>query len=98
MKDDIYIVGSTAHSLINFRYELIKSIQKSNSITVFSQDYSYQTKKKFKKIKVNYISYGFKSFFLIKEKISLLKIFKFFFLKKKNKVISYTLRGNVYVV
>ena len=97
MKDDIYIVGSTAHSLINFRYELIKSIQKSNSITVFSQDYSYQTKKKFKKIKVNYISYGFKSFFLINEIITLLKIVKFFFLKKKIKVISYTLRGNVYV-
>ena len=31
MIDDFYIVGSTAHSLINFRYSLIKSINKKYS-------------------------------------------------------------------
>ena len=63
MKDEIYIVGSTAHSLLNFRYDLVKSIKENNPTTVLSQDYSHQTYKKFKKIKVNYLSYGFKSFF-----------------------------------
>ncbi len=84
MEDEIYIVGSTAHSLLNFRYDLVKSIKENNSITVLSQDYSHQTYKKFKKIKVNYLSYGFKSFFLFNEIISVIKLIKFFYKKKKN--------------
>ena len=97
MKDEIYIVGSTAHSLLNFRFDLVKSIKKNNPVTVLSQDYSHQTFKKFNKIKVNYFSYGFKSFFLFNEFFSVIKLFKFFLKKKNIKVISYTLRGNVYV-
>ena len=74
MKDEIYIVGSTAHSLLNFRFDLVKSIKKNNPVTVLSQDYSHQTFKKFNKIKVNYFSYGFKSFFLFNEFFSVIKI------------------------
>ena len=63
MKDEIYIIGSTAHSLINFRYDLIKYIKKKNSIVALCQDYDFSTYKKLKKIKVKYFSYGTNNFF-----------------------------------
>ena len=97
MKDEIYIIGSTAHSLINFRFDLVKSIRKKNPVTVLSQDYNNQTSEKFKKIKVNYLTYGYRSFFPFNEVISAIKLIKFFFNKKNIKVISYTFRANVYV-
>ena len=64
MKEQIYIVGSTAHSLINFRLNLIKSLKENNSVTVLSQDFSKEIYKIFKKNKVNYVPYGLKTFFL----------------------------------
>lgn len=96
MKDEIYIIGSTAHSLINFRYDLIKQIKKKTSVVALCQDYDYSTYKKLKKIKVKYFYYGKKNFFLINEIFSLMNIFKLFFFKKNVKILSYTFRGNVY--
>ena len=64
MKEQIYIVGSTAHSLINFRLNLIKSLKENNSVTVLSQDFSKEIYKIFKKNKVNYVPYGLKTFFI----------------------------------
>ena len=97
MKEQIYIVGSTAHSLINFRLNLIKSLKENNSVTVLSQDFSKEIYKIFKKNKVNYVPYGLKTFFILNEVFSLLNIIKIFLTKKKVKVLSYTFRGNVYV-
>ena len=97
MKEQIYIVGSTAHSLINFRLNLIETLKKNNSVTVLSQDFSGKIYKKFKKIKVNYLTYGLRTFFLLNEIFSLLNIIKIFITKKNIKVLSYTFRGNVYV-
>ena len=97
MKEQIYIVGSTAHSLINFRLNLIKSLKENNSVTVLSQDFSKEIYKIFKKNKVNYAPYGLKTFFILNEVFSLLNIIKIFLTKKNIKVLSYTFRGNVYV-
>ena len=79
MKEQIYIVGSTAHSLINFRLNLIKSLKENNSVTVLSQDFSKEIYKIFKKNKVNYVPYGLKTFFILNEVFSLLNIFNIFF-------------------
>jgi glycosyltransferase involved in cell wall biosynthesis len=97
MKSEYYIIGSTAHSLINFRFDLIKSLSKKNNVSVLSQDYNEKIFKEFNKIGVNYFSYGKKSFFLINELISFIFIFNFLLKKKNIRILSYTLRGNVYV-
>ncbi len=97
MIDDFYIVGSTAHSLINFRYSLIKSVKKKYNVTALSQDYNYFTFKKLKKIKVNFFHYGIKKNFFINEIYSFFKIIRTLYNKKKIKVLSYTFRGNIYV-
>ena len=97
MKDDFFIIGSTGHSIVNFRLDLIASLKNKFNLTALSQDFNVLTKKKLKKINVNYIPYGSNNSFVLKELKSLLNILKI--LKKKNKVnvLSYTLRANLYV-
>ena len=60
MKEQLIIVGSTAHSLINFRYDLILESSKKYEVTAISKDYDLSVKKKLNKIKVNYFNFGYK--------------------------------------
>ena len=82
MKDDFFIIGSTGHSIVNFRLDLIASLKNKFNLTALSQDFNVLTKKKLKKINVNYIPYGSNNSFVLKELKSLLNIFKI--LKKKS--------------
>lgn len=99
MKDNFFIVGSTGHSLINFRYDLIKYLKKKFKITSLSQNYDYVTYRKLKKINVNYKSYGSNKSFIVNEFLSFVNIIKIFKNKKEiqTKILSYTLRANIYV-
>ena len=46
MREQLIVVGSTAHSLINFRYDLILKLSKYYSVTAVSKDYDTNVKKK----------------------------------------------------
>ena len=96
MKQKIYIIGSTAHSIINFRYDLINCLRKTFKISALSQDYNKFTYNKLKKINVEYHSYGLNKFKFLNEIISFLNLSKFLLKKKKIKVLSYTLRANFF--
>ena len=67
MRKKLVIVASTANSLINFRYDLIKFLKKEYDIQALSKDFDPQIKNKLNKIGVFYKSYGYKkaSFFSI---------------------------------
>ena len=97
MINNIFIVGSTAHSLINFRYELIKKLQRKNLVFAVSKDKEIDVKKKLKKIHVKYLSYGSKRKYM-KELFSFINLIKILNNTDKNiKVISYTMRANLFV-
>jgi glycosyltransferase involved in cell wall biosynthesis len=97
MKGNFYIVGTTAHSLINFRYDLIKSLSKKYKVTALSQDTDKAVTKKLRNIKSSHFCYGKKKRILFDEIVSFYNVCKFFFFKKKISIISYTLRGNIFV-
>ena len=80
MKEKIYIIGSTAHSIINFRYDLINCLRKTFKILVLSQDYNNFTNNKLKNINVEYYSYGSNKFKFLHEIISFFNLSKFLFL------------------
>ena len=77
MREKIYIIGSTAHSIINFRYDLINCLRKTFKIYAFSQDYNYSTYNKLKKINVHYYSYGSNKTTFINEILSFINLSKF---------------------
>ena len=97
MKDNFLIIGSTGHSLINFRLDLIKFLKSKFTVSGLSQDFDIIAKKKFKKLNVKYEAYGSKNSSIFKELCSLFNIYKILKKKNKVKVLSYTLRSNLYV-
>lgn len=97
MREQLIIVGSTAHSLINFRYDLILKLSKYYSVTAVSKDHDTNVKKKLKKIGVNCFNFGNNKKNIFKETTSLIKLFKFINKYQKCKIISYTLRANIFI-
>ena len=97
MIKNIFIIGSTAHSLINFRYELIKKLQNNHLVFAVSKDKDINVEKKLKKINVKHLNYGSKIKYMeeLFSFINLIKILKN--IDKKIKVISYTMRANLFV-
>ena len=96
MKEQLIIVGSTAHSLINFRYDLILESSKKYEVTAISKDYDLSVKKKLNKIKVNYFNFGYKKKSIYNELTSFLNLRKIFKKSLNGKIISYTLRSNIF--
>ena len=84
MKGNFYIVGTSAHSLINLRFDLIKSLSKKYKITALSQDVDKTVSKKLRNIKSSHFCYGKETKFLSDDILSLYNLYKFFFSKKKN--------------
>ena len=97
MSERICIVGSTAHSLINFRYDLIKLLKKKYTVITLSQDYNRNIHRILTKLKIEYISYGATGTSLVNEILSLFRIIKLLNFNQSFKVISFTLRANVFV-
>ena len=98
MNSRIYIVATSAHSLINFRYDLILELSKKGyKIVTLSQDYNKEVKKRLSKIGVDFFSYGTKKNKFLNEFISIFQIKKILSNNKVNyKLISYTLRANIF--
>ncbi len=96
MKSKFYLVGSTAHSLINFRYDLLKSLKKKYEVVALSQDFDPKVKKKLKSINVKYESYGSSKIIFFHEFFSFINLARLFY-SKNIKIISFTLRANVFV-
>ena len=94
MKTKLYVVGSTAHSLINFRLELIKLLKKKYKVIVLAKDFDKTVEKKFKKVGIKSLSYGNKS---SNEFLSFIKLKKILNEEKKVLIISYTLRANIFI-
>ena len=98
MNSKIYIVATSAHSLINFRYDLILDLKKKGyDIITISQDYNKEVKQKLSKIGVKFFFYGTKKNKFINELNSIFQIKKILKNNKFNyKLISYTLRANIF--
>ncbi len=96
MRKKLVIVASTANSLINFRYDLIKFLKKEYDIQALSKDFDPQIKNKLNKIGVFYKSYGYKKASFFSEIISILNLFSILKYKQDFKLISYTLRANIF--
>ena len=58
MKGNFYIVGTSAHSLVNFRFDLIKTLSTKYKVFALSHDKEKNVTKKLKKIKALHVCYG----------------------------------------
>ncbi len=97
MRQKIYIVGTSAHSLINFRFELIKLLSLKFNVIALSRDVDKHVSLKLNSINVKHISYGNKKNSILSELSSIFFLFKLFSSSKNISVISYTLRANIFV-
>ncbi len=97
MNDKVYIVGTSAHSLLNFRYELIKKLSLKYKVTALSRNFDKNVFLKLSSINVKYKSYGGKYNSIFSELNSIFFLLKLFSFSKRISVISYTLRANIFV-
>lgn len=96
MRKKLVIVASSANSLINLRYDLIKFLKEEYDIQALSKDYNSYVKNKLNKIGVPYNSYGHKKDGLFSEFFSAFKLFSILNYSQDFKLISYTLRANIF--
>lgn len=100
IKKKLAIICTSSHSLINFRYELIKKLNKFFRIDTFSEDQNYLINKQLNKLKIKNYAYkkNITSSKILNEIFSISNLRNLFNLKKKkyDVIFVFTIKSIIY--